>query len=83
MVFAIGPAGTGKTYLACQEAIQQLKRNEVEKIIITRPMVCNDEELGFLPGNIESKMDPWTRPIIDIFQIHLDALQPKYAEENH
>lgn len=68
MVFSTGPAGTGKTYLACKEAIQKLKLGEINKIIITRPMVCNDEELGFLPGDIESKMDPWTRPIIDIFQ---------------
>lgn len=75
MVFSIGPAGTGKTFLACQEAINQLKKKQVEKIIITRPMVCNDEELGFLPGNIESKMDPWTRPIFDIFQQHFPISQ--------
>jgi len=67
MIFAIGPAGSGKTLLACNHAIQELKAGNIRKIIITRPVVPVEEDLGFLPGNINKKMDPWTRPIIDIF----------------
>jgi phosphate starvation-inducible PhoH-like protein len=63
----IGPAGTGKTLFACNKAIQQLKNKSIEKIIITRPTVSVDEEIGFLPGNIEQKLQPWTRPIYEIF----------------
>ena len=66
-MFAIGPAGTGKTLLACNQAIQDLKEGTINKIIITRPVVPVEEEIGFLPGNINKKMDPWMRPIFDIF----------------
>ena len=63
-----GPAGTGKTMLACIKAIEQMRECEIDKIVITRPVVSvEEEELGFLPGNIEKKMAPWTRPIYDIF----------------
>jgi len=63
-----GPPGTGKTLLACVNAIQKLKENKIDKIIITRPVIAvEDENIGFLPGNIEKKMDPWTRPIYDVF----------------
>jgi len=67
VVISHGPAGTGKTLFACQKAITQLKREEINKIIITRPVVTVEEEIGFLPGNIIKKMDPWTKPIFDIF----------------
>lgn len=67
MIFVIGPAGTGKTLLACNQAINELKQGSIEKIIITRPVVPVEEDIGFLPGNINKKMDPWTRPIFDIF----------------
>lgn len=67
IIIALGPAGTGKTLFACSEAIKQLKFGMVNKIIITRPLVTVEEDLGFLPGNINKKMDPWTRPIFDIF----------------
>ena len=67
IVFAIGPAGTGKTMLAVQWAIDQLKYGEVDKIIITRPAVSVDEEHGFLPGTLKEKMEPWTKPIMDVF----------------
>ena len=67
IIIALGPAGTGKTLFACSEAIKQLKFGTVDKIIITRPLVTVEEDLGFLPGNINKKMDPWTRPIFDIF----------------
>ena len=65
---SIGPAGTGKTFLACQEAITLLKFNLINKIILTRPVVPVEEDIGFLPGNLVKKMDPWTRPIIDVFE---------------
>jgi len=67
MVIAVGPAGTGKTLFACLKAIDLLKKGEIQKIIITRPLVTVEEDLGFLPGNIVKKMDPWTRPIFDLF----------------
>ena len=66
IVFAIGPAGTGKTMLAVQWAIDQLKYGEAEKIIITRPAVSVDEDHGFLPGDLNQKMEPWTKPIFDV-----------------
>ena len=67
LLFAVGPAGTGKTMLACNNAIKELKSGNINKIILTRPVVPVEEDLGFLPGNINKKMDPWTRPIFDIF----------------
>jgi phosphate starvation-inducible PhoH-like protein len=67
LLFVIGPAGTGKTMFACLKAAELLKSGEINKVIITRPIVTVDEELGFLPGNIAQKMDPWTRPIFDLF----------------
>lgn len=65
IVIAIGPAGTGKTMLACYAAVEALRLGNVHRIVVTRPVVSVDEELGFLPGGLESKMDPWTRPIFD------------------
>jgi phosphate starvation-inducible PhoH-like protein len=67
IVFAIGPAGTGKTMLAVQWAVDQLKCGEVDRIIITRPAVSVDEDHGFLPGTLNEKMEPWTKPIFDVF----------------
>ena len=67
IIISIGPAGTGKTLFACQKAINQMKNQEIDKIIITRPIVTIEEDIGFLPGNIIKKMDPWTKPIFDIF----------------
>ena len=66
IVISTGPAGCGKTLFACQKAITDLKSEKINKIIITRPVVSVDEEIGFLPGNIIKKMDPWTKPIFDI-----------------
>jgi len=66
IVIAVGPAGTGKTLFACNQAIDQLRKGSIEKVIITRPLVSVEEEIGFLPGNLIMKMDPWTRPIFDI-----------------
>ena len=69
MVFAHGPAGTGKTMLAVMQAIKSYKAQLVDKIIITRPAVGTDgEKHGFLPGDINDKMLPWIRPIMDVFK---------------
>ena len=67
IVIVAGPAGTGKTMFACLKAINLLKSGKIRKIVITRPVVTADEEIGFLPGNIVTKMDPWTKPIFDLF----------------
>jgi phosphate starvation-inducible PhoH-like protein len=68
VVLALGPAGTGKTLLACLYAVQELKAGRCKRIIITRPAVSVDEQHGFLPGDLNQKMDPWTRPIMDVFE---------------
>jgi phosphate starvation-inducible protein PhoH len=73
IVFGIGPAGTGKTMLACQSAVKNFLEGKVERIIVTRPAVSADEDLGFLPGTLEEKMAPWTRPIFDVFREHFYA----------
>ena len=75
IVFAIGPAGTGKTMLAVQTAVKKFKEGSIDKIIVTRPAVSVDEDLGFLPGTLEQKMAPWTRPIFDVLREYFDARQ--------
>jgi phosphate starvation-inducible PhoH-like protein len=65
LVFSIGPAGTGKTYLAMAMAVVALKNKEVERIILTRPAVEAGESLGFLPGDLQNKVDPYLRPLYD------------------
>ena len=67
IVIAIGPAGTGKTLLAVQNGIKLFQDGLVDKIVVTRPAVSVDEDLGFLPGDLNEKMAPWTRPIFDVF----------------
>ena len=70
IVFGIGPAGTGKTYLAMAMAIQAFKSGEVNRIILTRPAIEAGEKLGFLPGDLQSKIDPYLRPLYDaLYQI--------------
>ena len=70
IVFGIGPAGTGKTYLAMSMAIQAFKSGEVSRIILTRPAIEAGEKLGFLPGDLQSKVDPYLRPLYDaLYQI--------------
>ena len=73
IVFGIGPAGTGKTMLACQAAVKNFLDGTVDRIVVTRPAVSADEDLGFLPGTLEEKMAPWTRPIFDVFREHFYA----------
>ncbi len=65
IVFGIGPAGTGKTYLAVAQAVRALKNHEVTRIILTRPAVEAGEKLGFLPGDLQNKVDPYLRPLYD------------------
>jgi len=68
IILAVGPAGTGKTMLAVQHGIKMYQEGLVDKIVVTRPAVSVDEDLGFLPGTLQEKMAPWTRPIFDVFQ---------------
>ena len=73
IVFGIGPAGTGKTYLAMAKAVQALQRKEVSRIILTRPAVEAGERLGFLPGTLNDKIDPYLRPLFDALGEMLEA----------
>jgi phosphate starvation-inducible protein PhoH and related proteins len=78
IVFGIGPAGTGKTYLAMAKAVQALHRKEVSRIILTRPAVEAGERLGFLPGTLTDKIDPYLRPLYDALNEMMDPeLVPK------
>ena len=78
IVFGIGPAGTGKTYLAMAKAVQALHRKEVNRIILTRPAVEAGERLGFLPGTLTDKIDPYLRPLYDALNEMMDPeLVPK------
>ena len=82
LVFAVGPAGTGKTYTAVAIAVRALKNKEVKKIIITRPAVEAGENLGFLPGDLKEKIDPYLRPIYDALDDMIPAEKMKFYEEN-
>jgi len=73
LVFCIGPAGTGKTYLAVAMAVKALKNKEVQRIILTRPAVEAGEKLGFLPGDLQNKVDPYLRPLYDALYDFLGA----------
>lgn len=72
VVFGIGPAGTGKTYLAMAKAVQALQRNEVSRIILSRPAIEAGERLGFLPGTLTDKVDPYLRPLYDAVNEMMD-----------
>ncbi len=81
VVFGIGPAGTGKTYLAMAMAVKAFKNNEVSRIILTRPAVEAGESLGFLPGDLQEKVDPYLRPLYDaLFDILGAETYGKYRE---
>jgi phosphate starvation-inducible PhoH-like protein len=75
VVFAIGPAGTGKTYLAMAMAVEALRRKDVNRIMLTRPAVEAGERLGFLPGTLYEKIDPYLRPLFDALHDMMDAEQ--------
>jgi len=78
IVFGIGPAGTGKTYLAMAKAVQALQRKEVDRIILSRPAIEAGERLGFLPGSLSDKIDPYLRPLYDALNEMMDPeLVPK------
>jgi phosphate starvation-inducible PhoH-like protein len=72
LVFAIGPAGTGKTYLAVAMAVEALKRREVRRIVLVRPAVEAGESLGFLPGDLQAKINPYLRPLLDALHEMMD-----------
>jgi phosphate starvation-inducible PhoH-like protein len=73
IVIATGPAGTGKTMLACHAASKALITGKVQRLVLTRPAVSVDEQHGFLPGNLNKKMEPWTRPMFDALHRYLSA----------
>ena len=75
MIFALGPAGTGKTYLAVAQAVAQLITGSVQRLILSRPAVEAGERLGFLPGDMKEKVDPYLRPLYDALYDCLPAEQ--------
>ena len=80
---AVGPAGTGKSYLAILAALKSLKEGSCEKIVLTRPAVGVEEEKhGFLPGDLNDKMEPWTRPLLDIMKEFYSPQEVKKMIEN-
>jgi phosphate starvation-inducible PhoH-like protein len=79
IIIATGPAGSGKTMFACQYAAEKLKNREYSKIILTRPIVAADEDMGYLPGEMERKMEPWIRPMMDVFEMQLTRKQLEYS----
>lgn len=82
IIFASGPAGTGKTYLAVAYAVDQLKKEQISKIILTRPAVEAGESLGFLPGDMKEKVDPYLRPLYDALNEMLGSdVVEKYTEK--
>src|SRR5574344_661530 len=83
MLFAIGPAGSGKTYTAVALAVKYLKEKRVKKIILTRPAVEAGENLGFLPGDLKDKLDPYLQPLYDALRDMLSQSKLDYYLENH
>lgn len=81
LVFALGPSGTGKTYVSVAMAVKALKNKEVKKIIITRPAVEAGENLGFLPGDLKEKIDPYLRPVYDALDDMIPIEKLKYYQE--
>ena len=75
IVVGTGPAGTGKTMLACHIGIEHIYEAFRGKVILTRPIVAADEDMGYLPGDMDKKMEPWTKPMFDIFEKYLSHNQ--------
>src|SRR6056300_933839 len=75
IIVGTGPAGSGKTMLACQVGIEHIYNSFRGKVILTRPIVAADEDMGYLPGDIDKKMEPWTKPAFDIFEKYLSHNQ--------
>lgn len=82
VVFGIGPAGTGKTFLACSYALNKLLSGEVKKIILTRPVVEAGESLGYLPGDLSQKLNPYLKPFYDAMEYFISPVQIKRFEES-
>jgi len=83
IVFAVGPAGTGKTLISTLYGVRELKQNKIKKFVITRPAVSVDEQHGFLPGTLQEKMAPWTRPIMDVFEEYYSPDQIEYMLQDN
>lgn len=81
IVVSTGPAGTGKTLLACHAGSKALATRQVERLILTRPAVSVDEQHGFLPGSLDKKMEPWTRPMFDALHRYMSPKQVKLMVE--
>ena len=77
LTFCTGPAGTGKTYLAVAAAVEMLKKNQIRKIVLARPAVEAGEKLGFLPGDIQAKVNPYLRPLFDALEDMMNFMQMK------
>ena len=75
IVIGTGPAGSGKTMLACQIAMERIGGFSRSKVVLTRPIVAADEDMGYLPGDMDKKMEPWTKPMFDIFEKYLSISQ--------
>ncbi len=82
IVFAVGPAGTGKTFISVALAVRALKNKEIKRIIITRPAVEAGENLGFLPGDLKEKIDPYLRPIYDALDELIPSEKLRFYQEN-
>ena len=83
ITFAVGPAGTGKTYLAVAMAVEALKQQQIRKIVLVRPAVEAGESLGFLPGDLQAKINPYLRPLLDALREMMDYDQIKrYMEQD-
>ena len=81
VIIGTGPAGTGKTLLACHAGSKALATRQVDRLILTRPAVSVDEQHGFLPGSLEEKMGPWTRPMFDALHRYMSPKQVKMLVE--
>lgn len=68
IIIGTGPAGSGKTMLACQIATEHISKHPRARVVLTRPIVAADEDMGYLPGDMDQKMEPWTKPMFDIFE---------------
>jgi phosphate starvation-inducible PhoH-like protein len=82
IVYSIGPAGTGKTYVSCALAAEAIHRREIERVIITRPMLACGENMGFLPGDEDEKYLPWVMPMVDVFNKRLGTGFTDYLLKN-
>src|SRR5262249_12289713 len=82
LVFCVGPAGTGKTYLAVAMAVSALRRGKIKKIVLVRPAVEAGEHLGFLPGDLEAKINPYLRPLLDALHDLMDYDQIRRYMDN-